>query len=105
LQIIDDFINSDKNIVIDADLEQNESWHYELLRNEFSIAKIQGKLHKLEVRCANKRHVFTIEEDNVWKVPQSWQGCSVYIMGDDHSKFKFIEHGKQQPADTVSASL
>ncbi|KGJ98065.1 hypothetical protein [Thalassotalea sp. ND16A] len=105
LQIIDDFIKSDKDIVIDADLEQNESWHYALSRNEFSIANIEGELHKLEVRCANKRHVFTIAEDNLWHVPQSWQGCSVYIMGDDYSKFKFIEVGKKQVVDTVSGSL
>ena len=53
---------------------------------------IEGNLHKLEVRCANKYHVFTVEPDNMWKIPQSWRGCSVVAFSDNQVTFDLIEY-------------
>ncbi len=88
---IDDVISSDKNLVIPASIN-NDFWSADLVRNEFSLVDVEGALHTLDVRCANKRHVYTIEENSTWKVPSSWKNCSIYVYGEPKTQFNLIEH-------------
>jgi TonB family protein len=88
---VDNVIAGDKNLVITADIK-NEFWRADLVRNEFSLTDIEGSLHTLDVRCANKRHVYTVKEDNSWKLPASWENCSIYVYGEPKTTFKLIEH-------------
>lgn len=89
---IDEFIGGSDQLVIQGDIQQSPYWHYSLVRNEFSLTDISGSLHKLDVRCANKRHIYTIESDSTWKVPASWKNCSLFVYGDDDTRFKLVEH-------------
>lgn len=84
-------IASDKNLVMTANIK-DEFWRADLVRNEFSLTDIEGSLHTLDIRCANKRHVYTIKEDNTWKLPASWEHCSIYVYGEPKTSFKLIEH-------------
>ena len=88
---VNDIIASDKNLVLDGTINK-EFWTTELVRNEFSLTDVEGSLHTLDVRCANKRHVYTIEQNNTWKLPSSWQDCRIYVFGEPNSQFKLIEH-------------
>lgn len=89
---VDVFISSENNIVIPADIKDKDFWFYSLVRNEFSLVDINGTLNKLDVRCANKRHVYTVEKNNTWSIPKSWENRSVLVYGDDNTRFKLIEH-------------
>ncbi|MBA6390727.1 energy transducer TonB [Colwellia sp. BRX10-3] len=89
---VDEFVNSDKELVITADIRQDDYWYYALVRNEFTLTNITGKLTKMDIRCANKRHVYTIENNNTWKLPDAWQQCNVYIFGQNNTTFNLIEH-------------
>jgi len=91
-QQIKAFIESDKEIVIQGNIKEKYFWHHSLARNKFTLTNIKGSLNKLDVRCANKRHVYSVEEDNTWNIPSSWKGCSLYIYGDDNTQFTLIEH-------------
>jgi TonB family protein len=88
---VEDVISGDKNLVIIADIK-NDFWRADLVRDEFSLIDVEGSLHTLDVRCANKRHVYTIEKDNTWKLPASWENCSIYVYGEPKTSFKLIEH-------------
>ncbi|MDG1750245.1 MAG: energy transducer TonB [Thalassotalea sp.] len=89
---IDEFIGGEQDIVVAADINDQDFWHYPLVRNEFSLVDINGSLNKLDVRCANKRHVYTVEANNTWSIPKSWKNCSVLVYGDDNTHFKLVEH-------------
>lgn len=89
---VNDFIGGEQNIVITANMYDKDYWSYQLVRNEFSLVNVEGKLHKLDVRCANKRHVYTVEENSTWKIPKTWKSCDVYIYGDNNVKFNLVEH-------------
>ena len=89
---VESAITGADNIVVNGNMNNNEFWHYNLVRKAFSITDIEGELVKLDVRCSNKRHVYTIEENNTWKIPDSWESCDLFIYGDDNSQFKLIEH-------------
>jgi TonB family protein len=89
---LDDYINSDKNVIIPADIKTNDYWHTALIRNEFTLTNIKGSLNKLDVRCANKRHIYAVEENNTWKLPKNWKKCSLFVYGDDNTTFDLVEH-------------
>jgi len=89
---VDNFIGGDQNLVIQGDIEERDFWYYQLVRNEFSLTDINGSLNKIDVRCANKRHVYTAMNNNTWKLPKQWKNCSVFVYGDDNTKFKLVEH-------------
>jgi TonB family protein len=89
---LDEHIRSDKDVKIKADIKKNDYWHADLIRNEFSLTNIDGSLHKLDVRCANKRHIYTVKDNNTWKLPASWNKCSIYIYGEDNTTFNLVEH-------------
>ncbi|MCJ8294253.1 MAG: energy transducer TonB [Colwellia sp.] len=88
---VESAISGDKNLVISADIKE-DFWSAELVRKEFSLIDVEGSLHTLDVRCANKRHVYTIGENSTWKLPTSWENCSIYVFGEPNTQFKLIEH-------------
>ncbi|MGB1199778.1 MAG: energy transducer TonB [Thalassotalea sp.] len=89
---IDDIISGDTDIIVQGNINKRNFWTYPLVRNEFSITNIQGHLQKIDVRCANKHHIYTIEDNHTWSIPKAWKHCSVMIFGDKKSKFSLIEH-------------
>ncbi len=89
---VDAVIGGDKDIIRVANIKEKEYWSAALVRNEFSLVNIEGVLDTLDVRCANKRHVYTVEESNTWTLPASWKNCSIYVYGEPKSSFNLIEH-------------
>ncbi len=54
-----------------ADILDNDYFHHALGRNKFTITNISGMLTKMDIRCANKRHLYSIENNNTWKTPEA----------------------------------
>lgn len=88
---VDSYVFGSDYILLPADIKNKIYWRHYLARNQFAITDIKGNLHKIDVRCANKRHTYTIEEDNTWKIPTSWKHCSIDIYGDDNATFTLVE--------------
>lgn len=93
-------IASDKLLLVTGNIAEREFWQHKLLRNQFSFIDIQGDLTKIDLRCRNKRHVYTINNRSTWNIPQSWQDCSVYVYGEDNASFTLV-----QSNDTASESI
>lgn len=89
---VDEFIGGDQHLVRSADIVDHDFWSAALVRKEFSLTDVEGSLHTLDVRCANKRHVYTIGKNSTWKLPTSWENCSIYVFGEPNTQFKLIEH-------------
>ncbi|MCJ8319504.1 MAG: TonB family protein [Colwellia sp.] len=89
---VERFVDGEQDIVRRADIAENDYWHASLVRNEFSLTNIEGSLNKLDVRCANKHHIYSVENNNTWTLPASWKNCSIYIYGDDNTRFNLVEH-------------
>lgn len=93
---LDNFIAKVSDIVVNGKLTGLYIWHHQLLRNSFSLLSQKGSLQELDVRCANKRHIFSVGENSTWTIPEKWQRCSVYIKGDKNSTFQLVEHAKSK---------
>lgn len=104
-QRVEHLVDSARDITLDANIENSDLWHHNLVRNQFSLVNIVGNLTKLDVRCANKRHVFTVENNNTWTIPQTWQACSVFVYGEKNSQFQLIEHAFKDKLALTTASI
>ncbi len=89
---INQLINSDNDVVISANIRNKDYWQHSLVRNEFTLVDIKGKLSKMDIRCANKRHVYSIENNNTWQLPSSWKQCNIFVFGENNATFNLIEH-------------
>lgn len=98
-RIIQNFMLSDSPYQLTGGIGQQDFWYHSLLRNEFTITDIKGELHKIDIRCSNKRHVYTVNEQSKWTIPSSWKNCSLYIYGDDNTKFTLVEMNPAKPSE------
>lgn len=89
---VDQFIGGPKDLIVKGNIKDKEFWQYSLVRNEFSLTNIHGSLNKLDIRCANKRHTYTVENNNKWSLPKTWKNCSLYVYGSDNADFVLVEH-------------
>lgn len=89
---IENVVGGEADIVRSADIAEKDYWSASLVRNEFSLVDIKGTLNKLDVRCSNKHHIYTVEKNNTWTLPASWENCRIYIYGDDNTSFNLVEH-------------
>ena len=88
---IRDHINSDDAIKVTVTIDKRGNWFHTLVRNQFAFDNIQGDLDTVEVRCDTHREKFTVAEDHVWKIPESWGQCRVLVEGDKSTAFNLIE--------------
>lgn len=89
--ILENFVAGDKQLIVSANMQKNDFWRHKLLRNQFSFSDVVGQLTKVDLRCSNKRHVYTINETSTWKIPKHWKDCSIYVYGENNASFTLIE--------------
>ena len=103
--VLVDFVASDKPIITPGNIRERDFWTYYLVRNQFSLMDIQGELDKMDIRCRNKRHVYTIDDKSSWALPESWQGCSILVYGKQGASFTLVEQAKQKGDVQTEARL
>jgi TonB family protein len=103
-QKVVDYKNSDKPILVNATTGEREMWHHKLARKDFGIVNLKGSLKHLDIRCANKRHLYTFEANNQWHLPEAWQSCDIYVTGEKNSTFDFIELGASSKLNELNAA-
>ncbi|WP_286262566.1 energy transducer TonB [Thalassotalea atypica] len=101
---LDNFIASEHVLSTKATVNNNGIWQHQLLRSDFSFTEIQGKLDSVDVRCQNKRHVFSINEQTQWKIPENWKTCHLYVKGKEGTEFSLLELPRSLSNDTKVAA-
>jgi len=89
--VLKDVVDSDKSLHTQGKVSERGFWSYALLRNQFSFTNINGQLDKMDIRCRNKRHVYSINDKSSWKLPDSWQGCSILVYGEKDASLTLVE--------------
>lgn len=95
-------IASENNILVSGVLQEKEFWHHKLLRNTFAFTDIEGALTKIDLRCSNKRHVYSVNEQSQWSIPDAWKDCSIFVYGEDNASFTLIETNVLEPTESDS---
>jgi TonB family protein len=99
---IEELIAGTKPIASNAEIGSHDYWVHDLLRRSFAMDKVVGRVDIVDIRCerATKRYD-TFPLDGVWRVPESWGNCGVYIKGEPGTTFLFVEY----PAETTAITL
>ena len=84
-------LQSEGLIVVKGEIGRDGDWWHSLSRNSFSFSDITGSLDTVELRCANKRVKYTVAEDTMWKIPESWGRCKLMVVGDSQANFNIVE--------------
>lgn len=88
---ITQLLDSAEPIMVAAKINDDGHWWHTLSRNAFTFFEVKGKLDRLELRCNNKREIYTFADDSTWHIPESWGRCSVMVMGDKNADFNLVE--------------
>ncbi|WP_052010063.1 MULTISPECIES: energy transducer TonB [unclassified Alteromonas] len=98
IETIEEQIASNKHIRIDMEIDDRELLFHTLVRNQFAFDSIKGDLGSVEVRCQSHREKFTVAEDHIWTIPESWGECRVMVKGAEGTSFELIEVGSTEVA-------
>jgi len=100
---IEAIIASDNALRSHAEVGTNDYWVRRLLRRFFSMSNVAGRIDVIDVRCrrGTKRYD-SFPLNGVWRVPESWGDCGVYIKGEPGTTFDFLEHASPVSATPLS---
>jgi len=90
-KIIDDAIASEQQLIVDINIKERGNYFHTLTRKHFAFLDIEGTLETLEVRCDSHREKFTVAEEFVWSIPDSWGKCRVMVDGEQGTSFSLVE--------------
>lgn len=91
VQLVKDYVASNEVIGIQLAIEDDGNVFHELVRDQFSFSSIEGELNHVEVRCETRREIFTVAEEHIWDIPDSWGQCRVLVQGAPNSTFTLLE--------------
>ena len=100
-QTLEKHIASNNIIKTRGVLNDKAMWNYHLLRNEFSFVDLKGTLYTLDVRCQNRRHLYTVNEQSTWTIPTTWKNCRLFVKGEADTTFNLLEY----PSKNITASV
>ncbi|WP_111979795.1 energy transducer TonB [Algibacillus agarilyticus] len=100
IEKIDGIVASNQSFTYHGNIKDKRYWQLNMSRKEFSLTDVNGELSKLELRCANKHHVYTIKDRSTWKIPAGWDQCRLFVFGEPNASFNVTEHPFSEHSDT-----
>jgi TonB family protein len=92
-EAMQELVKSDRLMAMTGSVGEFDYWVHDLLRRSFSFADIKGRLDALDVRCERGRRRYdAIPVDTVWRIPEEWGECGVYLKGEPGTTFAFREY-------------
>jgi TonB family protein len=67
------------------------TWTHRLLRHNFSIVNVTGKLDHLTIGCGEHLLESTFAEKAEWHIPKDWEKCRLRVFGDAGTTFTLVE--------------
>lgn len=68
-----------------------QSWKHKLVRHNFAIQKVDGKLDRLEVGCGERLTESAFSDKAEWHIPKNWDKCELIAHGDPGTTFTLAE--------------
>ena len=88
---IDAFAVAATAYAIDASIDQRGRWDYALLRNHFGITDVEGSIDEFTVYCRRDTFRVEYEPDFEYELDGTNGVCSVAVVGDPDTSFRFIQ--------------
>lgn len=72
-------------------LDENGYAFFYLHKSGFYLEAEQSTLQEIKVRCKAKYVFFAFEQDKQYQIPDSWQPCSIEILGQANEAFEIVQ--------------
>ena len=105
-EAMQELVESDRLMAMNGSVGEFDYWVHDLLRRSFSFAAINGRVDALDIRCERGRRRYdAVPVDTVWRVPEEWGTCGIYLKGEPGTTFAFREYPRgYAPATAIDVA-
>ena len=101
-EAMQELVKSDRLMAMNGSVGEFDYWVHDLLRRSFSFAEVKGRLDALDIRCdRGRRRYDSVPVDTVWRVPEEWGTCGIYLKGEQGATFAFREYPRSYAPPTA----
>ena len=83
--------HDDRGYSVPGDFGDRFVWSYQLFKDEFFLADVEGQIEEIKLRCARKYVVLRFDPDLQYKIEREYLPCHLQLVGDPGTTFRLIQ--------------
>jgi len=94
MQAVDEQMRSGKHLAARgriAKIGALPSWRHKLMRHNFAILQVDGKLDRLTIECGEHLIESVFSDTAEWHIPKGFEACKLEVYGDPGTTFMLVE--------------
>lgn len=81
----------DRGYSVRGDFADRYIWSYQLFKDEFFLADVEGQIEEIKLRCARKYVFLRFDPDLQYKIERQYLPCHLQLVGDPGTTFKLTQ--------------
>ena len=81
----------DRGYSVPGEFGDRYTWSYNLFKDEFFLADVQGEIEEIKLRCAKKYVFLRFDPDLQYKIGQKYLPCHLQLIGDPGTTFRLTQ--------------
>ncbi|MDE0176977.1 MAG: energy transducer TonB [Gammaproteobacteria bacterium] len=81
----------DRGYSVPGDFGDRYTWSYQLFKDEFFLADVEGQIEEIKLRCARKYVFLRFDPDLQYKIEREYLPCHLQLVGDPGTTFRLIQ--------------
>ena len=81
----------DRGYSVSGDFGDRYTWSYQLFKDEFFLADVEGQIEEIKLRCARKYVFLRFDPDLQYKIEREYLPCHLQLVGDPGTTFRLIQ--------------
>ena len=81
----------DRGYSVPGDFADRYTWSYNLFKDEFFLADVEGQIEEIKLRCAKKYVFLRFDPDVQYKIKRDYLPCHLQLVGDPGTTFKLTQ--------------
>lgn len=81
----------DRPYSVPGDFADRYTWSYNLFKDEFFLADVQGQIEEIKLRCTKKYVFLRFDPDLQYKINRDYLPCHLQLVGDPGTTFKLTQ--------------
>ena len=76
-----------------GEIARNGSWHYGLLKSEFAVRDLDGRIEEVKLRCGGSYQLFSFDVGESYRVSETLGPCRLQFLGEPGTTFALLQMG------------
>lgn len=81
----------DRGYSVPGEFGDRHTWSYDLFKDEFFLADVQGQIEEIKLRCAKKYVFLRFDPDLQYRIGQEYLPCHLQLIGDPGTTFRLTQ--------------